>query len=151
MIDPRLWADISKAESCSLIAYKDSLGNWTIARGHLLQAGIDWTGHTISQATADQLDQMTVADRAAQAATLPEWPSLDTPCRQNAVIECVYNLGLGHWQREFPATRAAIQAGNWQSAHDNLLNSPTWIAQVHLPRVQRLANYLLIGQYPGST
>ena len=148
MIDPRLVADVAAAEGCSLTAYRDTLGNWTIGYGHLLEDPPQW--NTIDAGTARNLLAQDLAARAAQAATLPEWPALDTPCRQNAVIECVFNLGLAHWEG-FHATRAAIQAGNWQSAHDNLLNSPTWIAQVHLPRVQRLANYLLWGAYPGST
>ena len=146
--DPRLLADIQRAEGCSLTAYRDTRGNWTIGYGHLLSDPPQWT--TISQAAANALLATDVAARVVQAQSLPEWPSLDTPCRQNAVIECVFNLGLGHWRSEFPGTRSAIVSQNWQAAHDKLLQSPLWIAQVGIGRVTRLAQYLLLGQYPAS-
>jgi lysozyme len=146
--DPRLLADLRRAEGCSLTAYRDSLGNWTIGYGHLLPDPPPWT--SISQDTANTLLAQDVAARCAQVDTLPEWSSLDTPCRQNAVIECVFNLGLGHWQREFPGTRSALISQDWQAAHDKLLQSPLWIQQVGLGRVTRLAQYLLNGQYPAS-
>lgn len=149
-MDPRLVADIQRAEGCRLVAYKDTLGNWTIGYGHKLEAGIDWSGHEITQATAVSLLQGDIAERAEQAQTLSEWPSLDTPCRQNTVIECVYNLGLGTWQRDFPGTRSAIVSQDWQAAHDKLLQSPLWIKEVGIGRVTRLAQYLLAGSYPAS-
>lgn len=153
MIDPRLLADIKRAEDDKHVegtnfhAYRDTLGNWTGPYGHLLDQTIDWTGHEFSQATGDGLLATDVIERTAQVHTLPEWASLDTDCRRNAVIECVFNLGLGHWQREFPATRAAIQAASWSLASANLLRSPTWVKQVGLKRVARLAGYLSNGSY----
>lgn len=147
MADTELIRDTKGAEGCKLIAYLDTLGNWTVGYGHLLAAGVDWSGHEITQATADQLLSLDLDSRAAQAATLPEWSALDTPCRRNAVIECVFNLGFGHWQREFPATRAAIRGQRWMDAAKNLLNSPEWVMQVGLPRVSRLAAYLQNGSY----
>ena len=146
-IDPHLFADLKRAEGCKLIAYRDSRGLWTIGYGHLLDQSIDWTGHEITQATADSLFEQDIADRTAQAHTLPEWSALDTPCRQNAILEAVFNLGIGHWQSEFPKTRASIQAQSWTIAAANLRNSPTWIAQVGSARVNRIAGYLQLGSY----
>lgn len=145
MIDPRLMADIQRSEGCRLEAYQDTLGNWTIGYGHLLPQG---EIPPITQGQADAWLAADIAARALQAQTTPEWSYLDTPCRCNAVVECIFNLGAGHWTAEFPATRAAIRRQDWQSAHNNLLASPTWIKQVGLERVQRLANYLLWGAYP---
>ena len=148
VLDPRLLADIQRAEGCSLTAYRDTRGNWTIGYGHLLSDPPQWT--TISQAAANVLLATDVAARAVQAQSLPEWPSLDTPCRQNAVIECVFNLGLKNWHADFPGTRSAIISQDWPAAHDNLMQSPLWISIVGLGRVTRLAQYLLTGQYPAS-
>ena len=147
-IDPRLLADLMRAEGCKLVAYRDGRGFWTIGYGHLLDQSIDWTGHEIDQATADQLLALDAQDRGATPAmALPEWASLDTPCRQNALIECVFNLGVGHWTTEFPRTRAALQEQLWASAQAALLDSPQWIRDVGQARVARLASYFGSGQY----
>lgn len=160
IIDPRLIADIKKAEGCPIdkasglpVAYKDSLGYWTAGYGHLLDQSQDWTGKTFSWETFswDQVNQWLADDLqkfVLEAQKTPEWQYLDTPCRCNAVIECIYNLGVEHWTQEFPGTRAAIRRQDWQSAHDNLMKSPLWIKEVGIGRVQRLANYLLWGAYP---
>lgn len=155
VIDPRLLADIMHAEGCPVdhasglpVAYKDGLGNWTAGYGHLLDQSIDWTGHTWPWATVQGWLETDIQARAVQAQALPEWVALNTPCRQNAVIECVFNLGAKHWTSEFPATRRSIQAKDWQGSHDHLLASPLWIKQVGLARVTRLASYLQWGVYP---
>jgi lysozyme len=142
---PRLLADLQKAEGCRLVAYRDTRGFWTIGYGHLLDQSIDWAGHTITQDTADQLLALDVDEKTTDAQTLPEWSQLDTPCRQNAVIELVFNMGLHTWTT-FKLTRAAIQAQDWQAAHDNLLIGP-WQSEVGPARSQRLAGYLLRGSY----
>lgn len=154
IIDPRLLADIKRAEDDQhvegndFVAFKDTLGNWTIAYGHLLEPQThDWTGYQITQSQADQLLSTDIADRAAGCISLPEWGSLDTDCRRNAVVECVFNLGVQHWRSEFPKTRAALQAGSWTVAAANLLASPEWIVQVGRARVARLAGYFRSGSY----
>jgi lysozyme len=148
LIDPRLLDDLRRAEGLRLDAYLDGGGVPTIGYGH---TGPDvYIGQTITAAQALDLLSADAEVHAAQAATLPEWPQLNTPCRQNAVIECVYNLGLEHWRTEFPATRAALLGQHWQAAHDELLESPLWIEQVGPGRVTRLAQYLLTGSYPAS-
>lgn len=147
IVDPHLLSDIKQAEGCKLVAYRDTRGKWTIGYGHLLDQSVDWSGYEITQATADGMLAQDIAERTAQAATLPEWPSLDTDCRRNAVSECVFNLGIKHWVTEFPKTRAAIAARQWQSAANNLLASPEWIKDVGRARVARLAGYLQSGSY----
>lgn len=154
MADPRLIADITKAEGCPTdkatglpIAYKDGKGLWTIAWGHLLDQSIDWTGHVITWDAARQLLALDLDDHEKQAQSLPEWASLDTPCRQNAVIEAVYNLGIKHWASEFPHARSSILAQNWASAESDVLASPLWIKDVGLARVTRIAHYIGTGQY----
>lgn len=148
MSDPRLLADLQRAEGLRLVGYLDGGGVPTNGYGH---TGPDvYFGQTITRDQAEAWLSADVDEHAAQAATLPEWEQLDTPCRQNAVIECVYNLGLSNWRNEFPGTRSAIAYQNWQMAHDKLLQSPLWIKQVGVGRVTRLALYLLTGQYQAS-
>lgn len=152
MADARLVADVKASEGCKLVAYKDKNGFWTIGYGHLLDQTINWTGHEITQATADAMLAADLDDHAFQAAKLPEWISLDTDCRRNALIECVFNLGIGHWESEFPLTRISLRVKSWSQAGANLLHSPEWIHDVGLKRVARLADYLQYGRYAdGST
>jgi GH24 family phage-related lysozyme (muramidase) len=149
--DPRLIADVQAAEGYKLVAYKDSLGNWTIGTGHKLEPGHDWSGYTITPETATGLLSGDLRDAERECYELPEWPFLDTVCRQNALVEIIFNMGVGNWTRDFPKTRAALQAQSWAIAAANLLNSPLWISQVGRPRVARLAGYFQNGSYYRSS
>lgn len=147
MASVQLIANVKAAEGCKLIAYRDTRGFWTIGYGHLLDQTIDWTGHEITQETADQLLAQDLDVHAAQCESLPEWSALDTTCRQDAVIEAVFNLGLTHWVSEFPLTRKMIRIQSWTAAAANLIDSPEWIAEVGRPRVARIAGFLQSGSY----
>lgn len=152
-VDQRLLHDIKFSEApggrAELVGYPDEGGVPTVGYGHT-GPGV-YVGMTITQAQADAWLEEDIEEANEQAAQLPEWASLNTACRRNAIIECVFNLGDGHWTAPaphgFPKTRAAIQRQDWVAASANLLNSPEWIKQVHLTRVQRLADYLLRGSY----
>jgi lysozyme len=145
MTDPRLIADIKTAESCKLTSYKDSAGLWTVGWGHLLDQNVFGARYAITQAQADSWLESDVESAVAYAQKLPEWSALDTPCRQNAVIELCYNM-RGKWLL-FVNTRHAIERQDWQTAHNGLLTS-LWATQVHAARADRLADYLLTGAYP---
>jgi lysozyme len=176
--DSRLVHDLSGAEDDVLTAYQDSLGLWTIGRGHLLPApapGKSWKGFTISQDVSDRYFNGDLASAITYATKLPEFASCDTDCRKNALIELCFNM-RGKWNG-FHNTRAAISDKRWQDAHDGLLNS-LWAAQVQphkfehnicalcghaeltgtvsycLKRIggraTRLANYFLTGEYPAG-
>lgn len=154
-IDRRLAADIDVAEADRLVAYPDSLGNWTIGRGHLLPPaapGKSWHGFTIVQSTSDRYFNGDLLSALAYAKKLPEFAKCDTLCRQNALIEICFNMA-GKWH-EFVKTRAAIEAQDWQAVHDNLLwNAPgvptPWYAQVK-GRAVRIATQFLKGEYDGE-
>jgi GH24 family phage-related lysozyme (muramidase) len=149
-IDPRLIHDIKWAEAPGGVAvlkgYPDGGGIPTAGYGHT-GPGV-FIGKIYTQQQCDDWLAADLQKFTTRAQELPEWPVLDTPCRQNAIIECVFNLGGRHWTSEFPVTRRAIQQQDWQSAHDHLLKSPEWIREVGIHRVTRLANYLLTGTYP---
>lgn len=146
-MDPRLVADIKNAEGCNLRAYRDTLGYWTIGYGHklaIVAINLPSQFQEITQAQADEFLTGDLAIAQGRAQALPEWKFLDTPCRQNAVIELEFNMA-GKWKL-FAQTRLDIQNQNWQKAHDDLLNS-LWAKQVGPTRSNRLANYLLEGTY----
>lgn len=147
-MDSRLVNDIKQAEGVRLVAYKDSLLYWTIGYGHLLDQTKDYTGFTITQVQADMYLDLDLTQAYNRCMHLNEWPKLNTPCRQNAVIELEFNMG-GKWVK-FYKTRLDIANQAWQQAHDDLLNS-LWAKQVGTTRSNRLANYLLTGEYPNGT
>jgi lysozyme len=144
-MDSRLIADIKQAEGFSLKAYKDTKGLWTIGYGHLLpDQSKDYSQYTITQIEADEFLKEDITLAGLKCLKLPEWPSLDTSCRKNAVIELVFNLG-DKW-KQFAKTRLDIQNKEWKKAHDDLLDS-LWAKEVGSTRSNRLANYLLTGEY----
>lgn len=148
MIDPNLQNDVEGSEGCKLVSYRDTKNVLTIGWGHELRDQTAEAGAlTWTQQQAD--DQLTADLTAAgvYAAALPEWSALDTPCRQNALIELCFEM-RGRWL-PFKNTRACIQAQDWQGAHDNLLNSD-WANEVHAARADRIADYLLTGEYPSA-
>lgn len=149
MIDQRLRHDIAWAEAPGgkpeLVGYPDGGGVPTAGYGH---TGPDVViGQRYTEQQCEDWLAADIEEATDEAARLPEWSALNTSTRRNAIIECVFNLGIHHWTSEFPKTRRAVQVQDWITASAALLNSPLWIKQVHLSRVQRLAEYLLSGSY----
>lgn len=145
-IDPRLAKDVDAAEANKLTAYLDTTGNWTIGRGHLLPPpapGKSWEGFTILPDVSDRYFLGDLLSALAFAQKLPEWPKMDTPCRQNALTEICFNL-RGRWEG-FHDARAAAQAQNWAAMSAVMLDS-LWAKQVG-QRATRLAHYMLTGAY----
>lgn len=144
MNQDKLRSDVAAAEGCRLVAYKDSLGYWTIGYGRLMtQSGMN-NGFTITQDQAEKWLTQDLATAYAQAQELVEWASLDTDARQNAVVELVFNMGVNKWRAFVRARMAMVQKG-WVVAHDELLNS-LWAKQVH-GRSTRIATYILTGSF----
>lgn len=145
MASAQLLANVKQAEGLRLVAYRDTLGFWTIGYGHKLADNHDWTGYTISSDTANGLLIVDLNAAILLCTGLLEWAYLDTPARKDAVAELVFNLGEGGW-RKFARCRYALQQRAWQTAHDQLLAS-NWASQVGSDRSNRLANTLLTGDY----
>ena len=149
LVDPRLLADLRLAEGLRLVGYLDGGGVPTNGYGH---TGSDvYVGQVITQAQADAWLENDADSATAYAVTLPEWASLDTPCRRNAIIECVFNLGFTKWKTLFPKTRAYIQIADWINAQQALMHSSLWVSQVGLRRVIRIASYIGSRSYPDAT
>ncbi len=152
ILDPHLEHDISFAEApggvAVLTAYKDSLGFWTIGRGHLLEPQAhDWTGYTITPSQERVLFAADIMSAAHFAMRLPEWASCDTTCRQNALVELCFNM-RGKWLG-FRECRKAWLRKDWVQARVQLLNS-LWDHEVGPDRADRIGDYILTGQYPSA-
>jgi GH24 family phage-related lysozyme (muramidase) len=155
-IDRRLAVDLDAAEGDRLTAYKDTNGNWTCGRGHLMPRpapGRTWEGFTVVQETSDRWFCTDIMNAMKLASRWAEFPKCDTPCRQNALYEIAFNMG-GKWA-EFVHTRAAIETQEWDKVHDGLLESD-WAREVQPEgldkpgRATRIANYFLTGEYPNG-
>jgi GH24 family phage-related lysozyme (muramidase) len=149
-IDVRLARDIDAAEANKLEAYLDSLGNWTIGRGHLMPPvapGRSWAGFTIIPSTSDRYFNDDLLNAISIAQRWPEYASCDTACRQNALEELAFNMA--HKFEFWGPTIKLIEAQDWQGVHDHLLAS-LWAKEVGSVRSSRIANYFLTGQYPNG-
>lgn len=152
-IDRRLAVDVATAEGNRLTAYKDTLGNWTCGRGHLLPPaapGRSWDGFSVIESTSDRWFNGDLLDALALAKKWTEYASCDTAARKNALIEIAFNM-RSKWAK-FVHARAAIEAQDWPAVEQNLLwNAPgiktPWYAEVGA-RADRIANQFLTGQYP---
>lgn len=145
MISPQLLANVKQSEGLRLRAYVDTLGNWTVGYGHKLATGHDWSTYTITSDYAEALLAIDLNAALLDCTPLAEWLRLGSPARQDAVIELVYNMGLGGY-KTFIRTRNAMATQQWQVVHDNLLAS-LWASQVGPARSNRIANQLLTGLY----
>lgn len=148
-MDPILVRDIQKAEGCSLTAYLDTNGFWTIGWGHKLPVTLrGWNGLVWTQEQADIQLETDIADAGKHAMALPEWTADDSRARRNALVELVFNMGCTKWQT-FTKTRTLWRLQNWSNASAELMDS-LWSRQVGKTRSERLANYLRMGCYPPS-
>lgn len=148
----RLLADIKQAEGCRDVAYKDTNGFWTAGYGHLLYPqSNDWTDAKFDQDTVNTWLSTDIDRSLSLAMGLVEWPSLNCDARQNAVVELIFNMGVGTW-KQFALTRAALSHQQWQMAYNGLLNSK-WAHEVQPDgfdkpgRATRIASYILTGEF----
>ena len=145
---PTLAKNVALAESPGgkpvLKAYQDTKGIWTIGHGRNLQA----LQITAAQAEAWFEEDLDAAEAVARR--LPSWPYLDTPARQEAFIELVFNMGPepfdGDGYKDFAQTMAAIARRDWKAAAANLLDSQ-WRLDVGPVRSSRIAKQLETGRY----
>ena len=87
----RLIDAIKKFEGCVLTAYQDTAGVWTIGYGHT--QGVK-RGDKITQFQAEQFLK---EDLARFEPTANRCKMLSTQGRYDAVLDFIYNCGVGHW------------------------------------------------------
>jgi lysozyme len=130
---------LQRDEGCRLTAYQDSRGVWTVGYGHAYVApGTVWT-----QTQADEQLVTDATERLHQMDPLmPWWRTLDV-VRAAALADMGFNLGA-HGLLGFPHMLAALEASNWQEAHDQAIDS-IWYEQVG-QRARRIASMFLTGE-----
>lgn len=129
---------LKRDESCSLTPYQDSVGVWTVGYGHNCQAT------PISQQVADQM----LADdlERVRQGVCKAWPwvgKLDD-ARYGVILNMAYNLGVSGLGG-FVHFLAAMKAGNWQAAANEMQDSKWW-GQVG-ERAKRLQQQVLTGEW----
>ena len=82
---------LKKMEGCKLVAYKDSVGVWTIGYGHT--AGVK-AGDKITQYQAEQFLK---EDLAKFEAIAQKTRNVNTQGRFDAVVDFCYNCGIGNF------------------------------------------------------
>lgn len=114
--------------------YPDSRGFTTIGYGFNVDAGI-------SQFAAKALLVAQATERWQSLSTYWWWAALDD-VRASVVLDLAFNDGV-NGLLHFPKMLAAIGAKDWQSAHDELLDSDA--ARALPTRYSALAQILLTG------
>lgn len=122
------------SEGFRSMKYLDTRGNESIGIGFNIGAGI-------SLRAARALFREQLAERADALAGFWWAKGLDD-ARMSVVIEIAFNSGL-NGLLHFPKMLAAIGAKNWQTAHDECLNSDA--ARMLPSRYKPLAEILLTG------
>ena len=117
--------------------YKDSRGYWSIGYGLCIEEGI---GEGLTESDADYLLGVSVRRRIEALEKLCGfWPRLPTDA-QKVLVCMTYQLGLNGTMK-FRKFLEALSVGDWQLAHDEMLNS-AWARQTP-ERANRMADMIL--------
>ena len=133
-----LEADLVRDEGECLHAYSDSLGYWTIGVGRLIDAR---KGGGISREESRYLLQNDIKAVLDDLLTFPWYLGLDG-VRKRAIANMRFQLG-GKTFRSFKATLAAIEAGDYVKAADQMRKSK-WYTQTP-KRCERVARMIATG------
>jgi len=110
---------ILRDEGFNPSAYPDSLGFWTVGSGICIDAR---KGCGITPAENLILVGNRIAIAQAQVAEQFPWTSALDPIRLAVLWNMTYEMGIDGLA-EFRLFLAAVQAGNWQQASDQLISS----------------------------
>jgi lysozyme len=149
-VTDRLRNRIEGHEGTRLVVYDDAtgkpivpgytvVGHPTIGKGRCL----DTKG--ISRAEAEHLFDNDIASAIKGAHSFHFFPQLDE-VRQEALVELVFNLGVGG-VKGFRRMLAALERRNFAEAAAELLDSD-WRKQVGEKRAMALATMMSTGEYP---
>ncbi|MCP4539833.1 MAG: glycoside hydrolase family protein [Chloroflexi bacterium] len=138
-------ADLVRAnEGTRLKSYKCTSGMITVGVGHNLNA----KGITICESCSDRLYKEDLAKAKNAASFSVENYAALPAARQGVLIDMAFQMGQRGLE-SFPHMRAAIEAGNWQRAAAELLDST--YARVDSPeRAERNAEIMRTGRWPGE-
>jgi len=117
---------IKKHEGKRLEVYNDTVGKPTIGYGHLIKPGEDFS-NGITDEEADKLFNKDFAYHAEKAKLVAGYNKASIK-QKHALIDLTFNMGPG-WDKGFPEFSKAANAGNWEKAADELVDSK-WYTQV---------------------
>lgn len=124
--------------------YKDSLGNWTIGVGHLLNYTFDpdmvWGDSTIDSVLGEDIQR--AYDRLQHAGLLAAFLACDTDPRRRSLVNMSFNLGDHLY--EFKTSLTLIASKQWVAAAIHLRDS-LWYSQVG-KRAERICAVLENGK-----
>lgn len=129
---------ITNCEGVKLHVYKDSHGIDTIGVGHNLADGIPLN-------IAYALRDADIASARHEVMAALPWLQCASQSRQDAITHLCFWVGIASLLG-FKKMLAAVQCADWQTAHDELINS-----SLHndIPeRCEQIANRLLTGFTP---
>ena len=98
----------------------------------------------LSESESEVLLDHDLYEAESQASRAFSWFPTLGDVRQRAITELCFNMGTAKFKGEFRRTLAAIKAGLFRAASENLLDS-LWAKQVGPTRSQRIARYLKDG------
>lgn len=106
-------------EGNKLVAYRDSVGVWTIASGVTTASGLITVtpGLTLTAAAADALNAKAFAKYAAEVASVVKVPLAEH--QADALISLCYNIGPGAFERSTVLKR--LNAGDYAGAAEAIL------------------------------
>ena len=124
---------VKEHEGLRTDVYKDSRGFPTVGYGHLVDGGSPKDirdleiGDTITEKRANQLFEIDFKHHKKAAQQIPGW-SKGNKEQKAALIDLTFNMGPS-WYKEFPKFSAALEAGNFEEAGKQLVDSD-WYGQV---------------------
>jgi lysozyme len=141
-------------EGTRLVAYKDSLGYWTVGRGHLLPDPLNdkWNGYKITQKQCDDLFDSDVLEHQHLIDTQASWAHALDEVRAYVILDMTFNLGIEPFDsdgfKDWPIFVGQVRKGLYSLAAGNM-RATLWATQVK-ERAQRLARMMETGQWPNE-
>jgi lysozyme len=147
----KLRAELVRDEGKRLVAYKDSVGLWTIGVGHLLGTAMRMDHITEEECTALLDADIRDAEKVVWS-LVPEskqWSGADGPgyneVRYRVLVNMAFNLGPTRLAG-FKKFIISVNAKQWEQAADQMMQSK-WATQVGA-RAGRLRDMMRTGKEP---
>jgi lysozyme len=142
----RLKLDEAAGGKPPLTAYQDVGGVWTIGwgcTGPAVRPGVVWSLAQAEGGLAERIAETErgLGDRFAWFAALQR----NEPVRADVLANIAFNIGVGGLSR-WPVTLAAVRAGEWEQAAEDIRGNVLWRGQVHA-RCDRCALAMRTGEW----
>jgi lysozyme len=142
----RLRLDEAVGGKPPLTAYQDAVGVWTIGWGCTgagVGPGVVWS---LAQAEAALIERIDETERGLRARLAWFEPlRRGEPVRADVLANIAFNIGVAGLSR-WPVTLAAVRAGDWAHAAEDILGNALWRNQVH-QRCDRCAQAMRMGRW----